>query len=497
MSSKNTCDVIVVGGGSAALEAAISARQSGANSVVMVEKAPRQESGGNAQFSHVGFRFVHAGAQELREFLPQVPEEKFRRMQIPTYSSQNFIDDLTRVTQGRIDPMLARCLVGHSNAAVHWMKDIGVKWEPEKVTEVDGKLYLPGGHHIHPIGGGPGMLQQLRDIAFNQNRIEIRYDSRVRAIHGNDRQVEGVRVSAADGEYDLSARAIVVCSGGFQANAEMRARYLGPNADLMKVRGSRHNTGEVLTMLLAFGAKSAGHWQGAHMSPIDGKAPNVETPVMKDGHGNSMNRYDYQFGITVNALGERFYDEGEAKHAYTYAKTGRLVLQQPGGVAYQIYDQTGIDLFRHGRDYPATMVEAPTLAELAVKIGIDTEPFLHTIETFNAACRTDVAFMAGELDGKSTLGITPKKSNWAMPIVKGPFRAYPVTGGVTFSFGGIQVDSQARVINTCHEPIRGLYASGDVIGLFFHNYPSCTGQTRNAVFSYLAGRGAGAMLTKN
>jgi tricarballylate dehydrogenase len=460
MSSKTSCDVIVIGGGSAALEAAIAAKQSGAENVVMIEKAPKHESGGNAQFSHVGFRFVHSGAQELREFMPQVPEERFSRLQIPVYSRQNFIDDLNRVTQGRIDPVLAECLVDESNAAVHWMKDIGVKWEPEKVTEVDGKLYLPGGHHIHPIGGGPGMLDQLR-------------------------------------KYDLEARAVIVCAGGFQANPEMRARYLGPNADMMKVRGSRHNTGEVLNMLLAMGVKAAGHWQGAHMSPIDGNAPAVETPAMKDGNGNSMNRYDYQFGITVNALGERFYDEGEAKHAYTYAKTGRLVLQQPGGVAFQIYDQTGIDLFRHGRDYPATNVEAPTLAELAKKIGIDPEPFLRTIETFNAACRTDVAFMPGELDGKGTVGISPKKSNWAMPIVKGPFRAYPITGGVTFSFGGIQVDTQARVVNTCNEPIKGLFASGDIIGLFFHNYPSCTGQTRNAVFSHLAGRGAGAMLSRN
>jgi tricarballylate dehydrogenase len=263
------------------------------------------------------------------------------------------------------------------------------------------------------------------------------------------------------------------------------------------VRGSKHNTGEVLHMLLALGVKSAGHWQGAHMSPIDGKAPAVETPAMADGRGNSMNRYDYTFGITVNALGQRFFDEGEAKHAYTYAKTGRAVLQQPGGVAYQIYDQTGIDLFRHGRDYEATVVEAPTLAELAKKIGIEPEPFLQTIKEFNAACRTDIPFMAGELDGKGTVGITPKKSNWAMPIEKGPFRAYPVTGGVTFSFGGVQVDTQARVINTCYEPIKGLYASGDVIGLFFHNYPSCTGQTRNAVFSYLSGRNAAAMLSKN
>src|SRR5436309_2203464 len=497
MNAKTTCDTIVIGGGSAALEAAIAAKQSGAERVVMLEKAPVHESGGNAQFSHVGFRFVHSGPQELREFFPQVPQERFRRMQIPAYTRQNFLDDLNRVTQGRIDPVLADCLVDQSNTAVHWMQDIGVTWEPEKVTEVDGKLYLPGGHHIHPVGGGPGMLGQLRDIAFNKNGVEIRYESRVRAIHGNDRRVEGVRVSAPDGEYDLEGRAIIVCSGGFQANAEMRARYLGANADLMKVRGSKHDTGEVLNMLLAIGVKSAGHWQGAHMSPIDGKAPDVETPAMSDGRGNSMNRYDYQFGITVNALGQRFFDEGETKHAYTYAKTGRVVLAQPGGVAYQIYDQTGINLFRHGRDYPATMVEAPTLAELADKIGIEREPFLRTIEEFNAACRTDVGFMPGELDGKGTVGITPRKSNWAMPIVKGPFRAYPVTGGVTFSFGGIQVDTQARVISTCGEPIKGLYASGDIIGLFFHNYPSCTGQTRNAVFSYLSGRGAGAMLSRN
>jgi tricarballylate dehydrogenase len=497
MSTKTNCDVIVIGGGSAALEAAISARQAGAESVVMLEKAPQGESGGNAQFSHVGFRFVHTGAEELRGFFPQIDESIYRRMQIPAYTRQNFLDDLNRVTQGRIDPILADCLVDRSNAAVHWMQDIGVTWEPEKMTEVDGKLYLPGGHHIHPIGGGPGMLGQLRNIAFNKNGVEIRYESRVRAVHGNDRRVEGVRVSTPDGEYDLAARAIICCSGGFQANAEMRARYLGANADLMKVRGSKHNTGEVLHMLLALGVKSAGHWQGAHMSPIDRKAPDVETPPMSDGRGNSMNRYDYQFGITVNALGQRFFDEGEAKHAYTYAKTGRAVLNQPGGVAWQIYDQTGIDWFRHGRDYPATMVEAPTLHELAQKIGLEPEPFLRTVEEFNKACREDIPFMAGELDGKGTTGITPKKSNWAVPLTRGPFRAYPITAGVTFSFGGLQVDTEARCVSTTLQPIEGLFASGDVIGLFFHNYPSCTGQTRNVVFSQLAGRNAATLLSRN
>jgi tricarballylate dehydrogenase len=495
MRSKTQCDIIVIGGGSAALEAAISASEAGGR-VVMLEKAPEQESGGNAQFSHTGFRFVHSGAEELRAFLPEVDEGMFRRMQIPAYGRMDFLTDLERVTQGRIDPVLAECLVDQSNKAVHWMRTIGVRWELEKMTEVGGKLYLPGGHHIHPIGGGPGMLAQLRALA-KKHGVEIRYRARVNAFRGNDRRVEGVRVSTPDEEYDLSARAIIVCSGGFQANAEMRARYLGPNADLMKVRGSRHNTGEVLAALLALGAKPAGHWQGAHMSPIDRKAPEIETPVRSDGRGNTMNRYDYQFGITVNALGQRFFDEGEAKHAYTYAKTGRAVLQQPGGVAYQIYDQTGIDLFRHGRDYPATMVEASTIPQLARKIGVEPEPLVRTVEEFNEACRKDITFMPGELDGKCTVGISPRKSNWAEPIIRGPFRAYPITAGVTFTFGGVKVDTQARVINTTDEPIRGLFASGDVIGLFFHNYPSCTGQTRNAVFSYLAGRNAAAMLGRN
>ena len=298
-------------------------------------------------------------------------------------------------------------------------------------------------------------------------------------------------MSTPQGEYDLCGRAVIVCSGGFQANAEMRARYLGPNADLMKVRGSRHNTGEVLHALLALGAKSAGHWQGAHMSPIDGKAPDVETPVRPDGRGNTMNRYDYQFGITVNALGQRFFDEGEAKHAYTYAKTGRAVLHQPGGVAYQIYDQTGIDLFRHGRDYPATMVEAATLAELARKIGIEPEPLLRTVEDFNKppqrrrlhAGRARRQMHGRHQPAEIALGAAARQG--AVPRLSDHRRRHLHVRGRA---GG----HAAHVINTTDEPIEGLYASGDVVGLFFHNYPSCTGQTRNVVFSYLAGRNAAA-----
>ena len=487
MQAIESCDILVIGGGSAAFEAAIAAKTTGAGRVIMLEKAPEPEFGGNARFSHTGFRFVHSGAAEVREFVPQIDESTFSRMHIPPYSRDDFLGDLNRVTEGRINPELAAAFVDHSNAAVHWMKDIGVVWEPEKSIKVGDKFYMEPGINIHPVGGGLGMLKQLRQIALKHG-VEIRYDSKVRSLHGNERRLEGARVSSTEGEYDLMARATICCAGGFQASADMRARYLGANADLVRVRGSKHNTGEVLHMLLALGAKAAGHWQGAHMTPIDSAAPAVETPAMESGRGNTMNRYDYTYGITVNALGVRFYDEGEAKHSYTYAKTGRAVLGEPGSVAYQIYDQTGIDLFRHGRDYPATVVEASTIADLAQKIGIEPAILVQTVEKFNAACRKDVAMDPRKLDGKCTVGIAPKKSNWAEPLVRGPFRAYPITAGITFTFGGVQVDERAQVINTSYQPIRGLYASGDIVGLFFHNYPSCTGQTRNAVFSWLAGR---------
>lgn len=492
MARTDAYDVVVIGGGSAALEAAISARQAGAERVVALEKAPEPEFGGNARFSHTGFRFVHTGAGEVREFIPQIPEDTFRSMHIPPYTREQFLGDLQRVTQGRIDPSLAEALVDHSNEAVHWMRQIGVPWENDKTVKVDGKLYFEPGIYIHPVGGGLGMLEKLREIALERG-VEIRYESRVRAILGNDRAVDGLTVSGPTGEYDIAARSIIVCAGGFQANAEMRARYLGANADLIKVRGSKHNTGEVLMMLLALGAKAAGHWQGAHMTPIDGAAPAVETPVMHGGRGNSMNRYDYAYGITVNALGERFYDEGEDKISYTYAKTGRAVLNQPGGVAYQLYDNRGIAMFRHGRDYPATVEEASSIRELAAKIGLEPDVLAHTVESFNKACRSDVPFDARKLDGKCTDGITPKKSNWAVPLVEPPFRAYPITAGVTFTFGGLQLNGRSQVLNTLNQPIRGLFASGDIVGLFFHNYPSCTGQTRNAVFSMLAGRNAVAL----
>ena len=261
----------------------------------------------------------------------------------------------------------------------------------------------------------------------------------------------------------------------------MRARYLGANADLMKVRGSKHDTGEVLQMALGIGARSAGHWQGAHATPIDANFPDVEV-------SNNANRYSYMFGITVNTLGTRFFDEGEAEHSYTYAKTGWAVLGQPGGVAYQIFDQKGLPFLIANRYVHAQPTEAATIGELATKLGLEPTVLQHTVEEFNNAVQESIPLDATKPDGRCTVGIHPKKANWAMKIDKPPFRAYPVTCGITFTFGGVQIDTIGQVLNTGGKPIHGLYASGDIMGLFFHNYPSCSGQTRNLRFRHDRGK---------
>ena len=482
-------DVVVIGGGSAAFEAAVAARQAGAERVLMLEKAPEAEYGGNARYSGTGFRFWHQGAREIRELLSDVDEDYFSTFTIEPYSEADFLHDLNKMTLSRIDQSLARTLVQESNTAVHWMKETGIRFELLKEhAKVNGKRYLERGIAIHVAGGGIGQLKQWRKISEGLG-VEIRFNSPVTAIHGNLHRVEGVKVASETGEYDIVARSIIACAGGFQASPEMRARYLAGNIDFVKVRGSKHDTGEVLRQLVGLGAATDGQWQAAHMSPVDAMAPPFETPQHEDGRGNTQSRYDYPFGITVNALGLRFFDEGEAQHSYTYAKTGRAVLGQPGSVAWQLYDQQGIRRRRYPH-HKATFEEAESITALARKIGIEPEVLNHTVSSFNEACSAEVGYDPTRMDGKSTHGLEITKSNWAIPLNEPPYRAYPVACGITFTFGGLKINSRAQVLNTMHEPIHGLYATGDIVGLFFHNYPSFTGQTRNAVFGRLAGVGA-------
>ena len=485
-----TVDIIVVGAGSAAMEAAIAARQLGAENIVLLEKAPEPEFGGNPRFSHSGFRWVQSGKDEIRQFLTHLDDVTWEKMQFRPYSSENFHEHIGRATHGKMKTELQNLLVGESNAGVHWLREIGLQWEPDTGNmEVDGKIYFEPGYSVHPRGGGLGQITQLRDIALGMG-IELRYESRVSALLGNMHRLEGVHVQTPDGEFDMLAKSTILCSGGFQASPEKRGRYLGPNADLMKVRGSRHNTGEVQQMAIDLGAVTSGHWQMGHSSVVDANAPDFGVLNSK------FNRYSYMFGITVNTRGQRFVDEGSNLRMMTYARMGWITLAEPDGVAWQIFDQKilgeGGDAVFRRKAYSQAPVfqEADTIEELARKIDITPEMLVHTVNEYNDASPDDIPFNPTERDGKATVGLALPKSNWAIRIDEPPFRAYPVTAGITFTFGGVDINTNAQVLNTSGDPIKGMYASGDVVGLFYHGYVGSTGQTRNVVFSRRAAKHA-------
>jgi tricarballylate dehydrogenase len=305
-------------------------------------------------------------------------------------------------------------------------------------------------------------------------------------LRDGDGRVAGVVARAADGmRSELRAGAVVLAAGGFESDPRLRAAHLGPNWDVAKVRGTPSNTGEVLEAALRHGAQAYGHWSGCHAIQWDAGAP----PTGDLEITNRFSRQSYPVGIVVNRRGERFLDEGEDFRNYTYAKFGAEVLRQPEGVAAQVFDAKTIPLLRR-IDYEApgaTRVDAGTLGELADGLGIDRDGFERTVAEFNAAI-ADVPFDPAVKDGRRTEGIAPPKSNWALAIDTPPYVAFPITCGITFTFGGVRVDEEAAVLDTAGRRIPGLFAAGELVGgLFFHNYPGGSGLTAGAVWGRRAG----------
>jgi tricarballylate dehydrogenase len=279
----------------------------------------------------------------------------------------------------------------------------------------------------------------------------------------------------------------VLAAGGFEANPEWRARYLGPDWDLARVRGTPYNTGDGIAMALAVGAQPCGHWSGCHAVAWDANAP----PFGDRRIGELFQKHSYPFGLIVNREGRRFVDEGADFRNYTYAKYGREILKQPGRVAFQIFDQKVVPLLREEyRIKEVTKAEAQTLEELAEALEIDRDGLVRTVREFNAAVQPGT-FDPTVLDGKSTRGIVPPKSNWALPLDTPPYLGFAVTCGITFTFGGVRVTPEAAVVDTEGDVIPGLYAAGELVGgLFYHNYPGGTGLMSGAVFGRIAGEQA-------
>ena len=380
-----------------------------------------------------------------------------------------------------------------------WLRSQGVRFVPNfgrQSANVNGKRRFFGRLPIEVSGGGAGLVASL-DRAAEKAGIDIKYDTRAVALIYDGERVSGLRAKQNGRMVEFPAHAVVLACGGFEANPEWRARYLGPGWELAKVRGTRFNVGDGLRMALEIGAAPCGNWSGCHATGWDRFAPDFGDKSI----GDQFQKHSYIFGLLINAQGKRFVDEGIDFHSFTYAKYGAEVLKQPGQFAWQVFDAKAKPLLRpEYRMKRMTKVSADTLEDLATKLeGVDAQAFLATVRAFNDAVMTEVPFDHSVKDGRGTRGVEPPKSNWAQRLDTSPFEAYATTCGVTFTFGGVRiVPDNGQVVDLVGVPIPGLYAAGEMVGgLFYFNYPSGTGLVSGAVFGRLAGTSAAAATMRN
>ena len=492
-STPSSYDVIVVGAGNAGLCAAIAARESGAT-VLVLEKAPRAERGGDTAYTGGLFRFAFRGMEQVRDLVPEYTEAELRDVEVGRYTEQDFSNDIDRTSEGLADAALVDELVRGSFDTMLWLnRRCGVRWmlaTGRQAYRSNGKFRFFGSLIVEAHGGGQGLSDRLFQRAEDMG-CEVRYHARAHRLITDARgDVRGVEVRSSEGTERIESNAVVLAAGGFQANTEMRARYLGSEWDLAKVRGSRFDTGDAIRMGLDIGARPYGHWSSCHAVAWDLMAPETGDLEM----GDLYQKHSYPLGVVVNRDGRRFVDEGADFRNYTYAKYGREILRQPGRQAFQIFDKKTIPMLRDEYRAPkVTKATTQTIEELADAMLIDPATLRKTIDDYNAAV-TEGACDPSVLDGKASRPAgQPPKSNWAQRIDEPPFEAYAVTCGITFTFGGLRIDRKGRVLDGEDRAIPGLFGAGELVGgLFYYNYPGGSGLMAGAVFGRNAGVSAAA-----
>lgn len=452
-------DVLVAGGGNAALCAAITAAEHGAK-VLIVESAPRDWRGGNSRHTR-NFRCMHEG--------PLGPLTD-------AYREDEYFDDLLRVTKGHTDEDLARTTIRASEACLTWMQDHGVRFQPS----LSGTLSLSRTNAFF-LGGGKALLNAYYRTAEALGVTAV-YDAEAVHLELEDGFFAGAEIRAGGETHRVRAKTLIAASGGFQGDIDWLTRAWGPAAENFLIRGTPYNRGVVLADLLDQGAEPVGDPTQCHAVAIDGRAPKFD--------GGIVTRLDcVPFSIVVNRDAERFHDEGEDVWPKRYAIWGRLVAAQPGQVAYAIIDRTSGDLFMPSV-YPP--VEAGSIAEMAGKLELDAARLESTVADFNAACRGDRPFTPTELDGLATEGLMPPKTNWARPIAEPPFYAWPLRPGVTFTYLGLRVDDRARVQMAGGGAAANVWAAGEVMAgnILGEGYLAGIGMTIGTVFGRIAGEEA-------
>jgi tricarballylate dehydrogenase len=451
-------DVLVIGGGNAALCAAISARRSGA-SVLVLEAAPKFYRGGNTRHTR-NMRCAHDSAVGTLT---------------GPYSEEEYWDDLLRVTGGRTDEALARMMIHESKDMLHWIVQQGVRFQPS----LGGTLSL-GRTNSFFLGGGRAMLNALYATAEALG-VDILYDAEVVQLEIQDTLFLSATFVRDGQRVSIRAGSLVAAAGGFEANIEWLKEGWGAVAENFLVRGTPYNRGTVLRMLLDRGVQPTGDVTQCHAVAIDARAPKYD--------GGIITRLDcVVFGIVVNKNAERFYDEGEDIWPKRYAIWGRLVAAQPDQIAYIIFDAKSLQMFMPSL-YPP--ISGETMEELAGKLSLNAAALTKTISDFNAAVRPGT-FDHTILDDCRTEGLTPKKSHWARPIDQAPFYAYPVRPGITFTYLGTRVNEQARMIMTDGKPSANMFGAGEIMAgnVLGQGYAAGIGMTIGSVSGRMAGRGA-------
>jgi tricarballylate dehydrogenase len=454
-----TYDVLVAGGGNAALCAAITARQAGA-SVLLVESAPRAFRGGNSRHTR-NLRAMH---------------EQPNAVLTDAYKEDEYWDDLLRVTGGNTDEALARMTIRASSGLFGWMKDAGVRFQPS----LTGTLNL-GRTNAFFLGGGKALVNAYY-LTAEKLGVEVLYDTEVVSMNMDDASVRSVDITYKGFPETVHARCVVASSGGFQANLDWMREYWGDAVDNFVIRGTPYNRGRVLKNLLGQGVAAVGDPTQCHAVALDARAPKFD--------GGITTRLDsVPYSVVVNRVGDRFYDEGEDVWPKRYAIWGRLIAQQPGQIAYSICDAKAFPLFMPSV-FPA--IKGNSLEELAVRMKLDAGKVRQTIDNFNKAVKPGQVFDNLKLDGNATDGLTPNKTNWARAVDKPPFYGYPLRPGITFTYLSLKVNDKAQVLMDNGQPAGNLFASGEIMSgnILGKGYLAGFGMTIGTVFGRIAGQEA-------
>jgi tricarballylate dehydrogenase len=458
MSATPTYDVAVVGGGNAGLTAALVAREQGAR-VLVLDCAPRALRGGNSRHTR-NLRCIHAAPTDVLT---------------ESYLGQELMADIERVNGGETDPELARLVVERSAEVLGWMQKHGVRFQ----RSLRGTLQLSRTNAFF-LGGGTALMNSYY-AAAERLGIDVRYDAEVVDLRLRDGRCDSLTVRTRDGTEQIGAHAIVLAAGGFEANLDWLRAAWGDAARNFIVRGTPHNTGTILRLMLDAGAAPIGDPAECHAVAVDGRAPQFD--------GGIVTRLDsLPLGIVVNRAAERFYDEGEDVWPKRYAIWGKLIARQPGQIAYSVVDAKVRSRFMPSVFPP---VEAGSIRELAAQLGLGAGALEATVRRFNAAVR-EGTFDMGSLDDCRTVGLAPDKTHWAQPLDTPPFASFPLKPGITFTYLGVRVDSDARVLTASGSKFANVYAAGEIMAgnVLRRGYVAGIGMTIGSVFGRIAGQSA-------